>query len=1157
MRLVAIIVVLLCCLGGTAQAESVCARVALEIAQEMTLERVAFDAKLVIHNKLPERNLTNIRVDISILDALGNQKNDQFFVRLTTQDNITETGSDGSSVNGDGIVNANQSAEIHWLIIPSPGAGGEVATGVPYDVGATLTYTLDGTTEVLSITPDRITVRPAPLLYLDYFTPWQVLGDNPFTAQAEAPIPYPLAVRVMNDGYGPANKLKIDSAQPKIVDNKQGLLINFRLLGAAVNDQTVQPTLQVDLGNLASKTAATAYWQMISSLSGRVVDFSAEFSHSDELGGTLTSLLQETNTHYLIHMVRANLPGRDLLLDFLADANADGGDNPLPDTLFESEIPTDGSDRSAARSVVTVVDPSSAPDRPTQSEPQVDLDLNLGASPPTGWIYSRMDDPSQGLLVLEDVIRADGVHLDRYNFWVDEGLDSDYHTTYSLQIFDYRDPNSPPPGSYTLVFAQPEEDLIAPVSTLLFDGPAIEGDTTLVTPETRIIFTAIDNNGGSGIESMFRKLGGTGVYADDSFIAAQPFNLPEGADATLEYYAVDRAGNVETTLAQHFVVDALAPVIDSFAVVPESFAPQTPLGMAGQRRVELVINANDDIVTSLPVVVEIYSGENLVHSFTATVTSGEELRLAWDGRDQNGDLLGEGSYRVQLSVSDGLDNVFDDQAPSHSAVAEATVSIVPWLSEQAIDPTDSDQQYPDLSGSLAVWQDRRNDNWDIYSMDISSLPGASQQITTDTADQQYPVTDGSRIVWQDDRNGDWDIYGYAGTEEVIYGESGDQQLPTVSGDWVAWQDDHNGNWDIYVKNIATSDVYRITNHERDQLHPALDGTLLYWEDYRHGLADIYSVDLTEVAAGGLIADLEQRRTYDADSQIDPVPQGGALVWTDRRDGQLEIYRETGNGSAQRLTYGEGDRSQADLLEGVLAYVDNSAGSADPNLAFIDLNNGSGALISTNGARQEHPALGDGMVVWQDNRSGIWQIYAAPLQPVPQPVTVTLLPGYNLLSVGQALIDQYPTAADLLADESLKLEKVLFYSAPHGQYFEADLAGNNFDLEVGMGLELYALESATLTLAVGGESTGYTLLTGTNHIGALTVPYGYRAYDLLRSLGLENVQGVRRFDAQTGLWQCATIRTKGEDLTLVGQNFTLSNGDGLIVTMKQRVDGWRP
>jgi beta propeller repeat protein len=1159
MRLMVLIVLLCCFSEGIAQAaESACARVSLEIAQELTLERVAFDAKLVIHNKIPDKDLTNIRVDVSIVDESGNQKNQQFFIRLTSQNNISETGGDDNAVNGDGIVNANTSAEVHWLIIPSPGAGGQATVGVPYDVGATLTYTMDGESQVLPINPDRITVKPAPLLYLDYFTPYQVLGDNPFTPETEAPIPYPLAVRVMNDGYGPANTLKIDSAQPRIVENSQGLLIDFRLLGASVNDQPVQSTLLVDMGDLASKTAGTAHWEMISSLSGRVVEFSAEFSHADELGGELTSLLQETDTHYLIHRVKANLPGRDDRLDFLADAGADGGTNPFPDTLFESQIPAGGSDRSAAQSSVSTQAPLAAPQRPTPEEPQVGLTLNLGAIPPSGWIYTRMADPSQGLLVLEDVIRADGVHLDPNNFWVDEGLDADYQAIHTLQFFDYRNPLSPPPAGYTLVFAQPGDDLEPPVSTLVFDGPVLEGETTAVTPQTRIVFTAADNEGGSGIEAMFKKLTGSEVVEDSAFVGAQPFNLAAGAEATLEYYALDRAGNVEATQSRSIVVDDAPPVIDSLAVVPDSFAPQTPAGMAGRREVELVLTASDTLALELPVTVDILLGETVVKSFSATATSGSELRLSWNGQDNNGHLLAEGSYLVRATVGDGLDNSLDEEAPSHHAGAEETVTIVGWFEGIAIDPTSTDQQYPVMAGSQVVWQDMRNGTWDIYRMDIASLPGTSQQLTTNDADQQHPATDGARTVWQDARNGGWDIYGFSTVEEEIYSGGGDQQLPVVAGDWVAWQDNRNGNWDIYAKDLATVTVYQLTSHERDQLHPALDGSQLYWEDYRHGLADIYRIDLAALKAGGQVVDLESRVTFDLDSQIDPVGQANLLLWTDRRDGQQEIYRDAGYGQAQRLTYGEGDRNQPTLLDGVLIYVDGSAGSDDPNLAFVDLNNGSGAILSSHPARQEQPALGGGMVAWRDDRDGVWQIYAASLQPNPQPVQVALLPGYNLLAVGQNLVDRYPTASDLLADQALPgLERALFYSAPHGQYFEADLAGRNFDLDVGMGLDLYAGQAGSLQVAASGEKSSYTLLVGTNHIGMLTGPYGYRAYDLLRSIGLENIQGVRRFDGQTGLWQSAAVRGPAESLELVGQNFTIHAGDGLVITMKQRVDGWQP
>ena len=144
-------------------------------------------------------------------------------------------------------------------------------------------------------------------------------------------------MRVLNAGYGAAKNLKIDSAQPKIVDNAQGLLIDFRLLGASVNDSAVSPSLTVNIGTLESKKIATGYWEMISTLSGRFVEFNATFSHASDLGGELTSILKQTNTNYLIHRVKVNLPVETEGSTSLPDTDKDS--EHLPDAIFESEIP--------------------------------------------------------------------------------------------------------------------------------------------------------------------------------------------------------------------------------------------------------------------------------------------------------------------------------------------------------------------------------------------------------------------------------------------------------------------------------------------------------------------------------------------------------------------------------------------------------------------------------------------------------------------------------------------------------------------------------------------------------------------------------------------------------------------------------------------------
>lgn len=1126
---------------GVPEAHAACAKVSMQILQELTVERVAFDAKLAITNGISDQSLDNLRVDVIIRDFNGNVKNDLFFVRPPILTGVT------GNLDGSGSVGASGKGEAHWLIIPSPGAGyiesnGALQqVGVDYWVGATLSYTVNGTQEVVPINPAKITVKPMPQLVLDYFMPYQVLGDNPFTPQVEPPVPYPLAVRVMNDGYGTAAKLRIDSAQPKIVDNKQGLLIDFRILGATVNDGAVTPSLTVDFGDLPSKKGATASWQMISTLSGTFKEFKTSFTHASELGGDLTSLIKSTNPHYLTHMVKVNLPGRDNRLDFLADVNGSTG------FIYESEIPNGSTKLADAQSPVIVVLPAAAPARPTPDAPGVALTLPLGA---TGWVYTKMADPSQGLQNLTDVVRADGVHLDPHNFWVDQGLDANYKKTWTLQFIDYR-ADSTTPGSYTLVFSQPVADTTPPTTTLVLDGPAVGTNPVYITPQTRVILTASDNDGGSGVDGMYKKV--LGVDAD--FVAAYPFTLPAGS-YTVQYYSTDLAGNVETAKSTRVVVVGAAPTLSSFTAAPASFAPQAPKGVAATRTTTLKLTAASG-ATSLPVEIAIASGApflqaNVVRTLKGTATPGAELDLTWDGRDATGRFVPIGAYSARATVTDGLDNSADPTAPSHTATADTSLSVADWFQAAPLDPNPAaNQMHPRVSGTKAVWQDMRNGRWDIYLKDLAG--GVSQLIPSASPDRERPAIDGNIVVWQDYRSGNWDIYGYdlsTGIEFPISTASGDQTQPVIAGNWVAWQDNRSGNWDIYAYNLITRETIQVTSHERDQLHPALSGTTLAWEDYRNGAAEIYQYDLS--------ARTETRVTFDTVEQLLPAVSGTTFVWTDLRNGQKDVYAYDPARGAIRLTYGQGDHSQAAISGSLVVYTDYEAGANDPNLSFRDLSSGAGGRLTSDPSRQEEPAIGTGYVLWQDNRDGKYQIYYAPFSTEPLLIEADLKPGFNLVAVGDALKSAYPAASAMIGGGSgLGIQRLLLYDQSRNAYLEANGAGGDFSLVKGNALVIYAGKPGTIKLAESGESSTYTLLPGTNQIGILTVPFGYSAYDLMRSVGLDNIQSVRRFDTAIGAWQTVAARQGTNGTEIVGMNYTIYPGDGLFITMKNRVDGWTP
>jgi hypothetical protein len=389
---------------GTVHGEesSLCATVKIEIRQELTLERQAFDAHMRIINGLTHMGLEDVDIDVVFTDEQAspvlvtsdpNASEAKFFIRLDSMDNIAD-------VDGTGRIEPSGTADIHWLIVPAPGASDGIPTGKLYYVGATLTYTLGGEAHVTRVTPDYIYVKPMPELVLDYFLPAEVFGDDAFTEEIEPPIPFCLGVRVTNTGHGAARSLKIDSAQPKIVENQQGLLIGFAITGSEVDGHPAANSLLVDLGDIDPQTSKAARWTMTCSLSGRFSEFTASFSHSNELGGELTSLMEGMGTHLLVRDVLVDVAGRDGVRDFLAK-----------DGDFLKVYETDGPDGA-------VLDRSGASSVTLQSESGSQETYSLTMPVTAGFAFVKIPDPGQGQMALASVSRSDGKSIKTANAWL-------------------------------------------------------------------------------------------------------------------------------------------------------------------------------------------------------------------------------------------------------------------------------------------------------------------------------------------------------------------------------------------------------------------------------------------------------------------------------------------------------------------------------------------------------------------------------------------------------------------------------------------------------------------------------------------------------------------------------------------------------------------
>lgn len=519
-----VIFILLSLFAGTmslyAADGTVCAQVQLQIVQEITFERLAFDAELKLSNNLDNAPLENIRVDVKINDENGVAANEVFFVKVNGMRDI-------NSVDGTGIISPLKTGVINWLIIPGKGAGGEIATGKRYSVKADIFYGVSDKQYKLETWEDWISVKPEPGIILDYFLPNEVTGDDPLTeGVVEESVPFMLAVRAKNTGYGVARDFKIDSSQPEIINNEKGLLADYEITGSWLHGESAPDTLQINFGDIVGPYGSVmAYWNMLSSLKGEFNEFTASFSHSQELGGAQTSLIEAVYTHYLIKDVLVDTPGRDNVIDFFSDADKNG----TPDSIYESE---------GASFTVIAVEASAGPP-PTPQNNAVKIDITSAVN--ELWGYIQIPDPCGSDIEISEVLRSDGKIINSRNYWVKKS---------SFYLVDIMSSEK----SYTLYYDVTQMDNIAPVTAIFIGEPKYGEEPVYITSKSSISLTASDDI--SGVELTEYRIGDDpwGEYT-------APFVVLTAEENIIYYRSKDVVGNLEDAKELRIYADNVPPSI--------------------------------------------------------------------------------------------------------------------------------------------------------------------------------------------------------------------------------------------------------------------------------------------------------------------------------------------------------------------------------------------------------------------------------------------------------------------------------------------------------------------------------------------------------------------------------------------------------------------
>ncbi len=490
---------------ASAFSQTLCATASVQLSQNATLDRQAFVATMTINNGLPA-SLTNLAVTVNFTDANGNTVTDSinypnlsnplFFISLNNGSTIP-----GSIANG-------SSASISWLIIPSIGAG-VGASGTSYNVGATLSYDLNGQPQTIVVTPAPILVEPLPSLTLDYFLPTQVYGLNPQTQQG-TPIPFAFGVRVINTGVGAADSFSINSGQPQITANVQGLAETVTLLGSQVNGVAqANATYLVNFGNIPGNGGvATAVWTLTSSLSGQFTAFNATFTHANALGGAITSVITAVNSHLFIQQVLVDTPGADNIGDFLA---SDTVNSATTYTVYGSDGTNTPVTNVSAQAHLTF--------KSTGSGSQV---YSLAVPATSGFLYVSLTDPRSGAMSLASVVRADGKVMNPNNIWLSSTFNKTTNVwNYFFNVFD--DTNNSGMG-YTVTYVPtPGRPVLVPITNqTIMVGHSLNLTVKASDPNGPIPVLAVkglpagptftDNHNGTGTLAWTATTGQIGSY---------------------------------------------------------------------------------------------------------------------------------------------------------------------------------------------------------------------------------------------------------------------------------------------------------------------------------------------------------------------------------------------------------------------------------------------------------------------------------------------------------------------------------------------------------------------------------------------------------------------------------------------------------------------
>jgi hypothetical protein len=310
-----------------------------------------------------------------------------------------------------------------------------------------------------------------------------------------------------------------------------------------------------------------------------------------------------------------------------------------------------------------------------------------------------------------------------------------------------------------------------------------------------------------------------------------------------------------------------------------------------------------------------------------------------------------------------------------------------------------DEVFPTVCGTTVVYQfySSRYDDWEIQGADVSdpALP-VLFPITDVPGTDAYPVIDGNDVVWQHEyRPGeDWDIHAadisnrHAASRYVIAGTVHDERVPYVSGGVVVWQHLFVGapDTDVFGARLTGQDDPNrfpvAASIDVDERYPCISGDLVVWNQRMPNVpqASLWGAD---------ISDPNNPRSFFTamllgDHEFPSISNGVVVGRETDGDGKVMLDNLFDPFNPEQIS--RSDRTACPKIHRhVVVWHEQDPSSRAWNIRAYNVRTGQEIVVTDRRMSDQmypsvyaEPDSRRCIVVWQDNRDGNWDVYAAIL-----------------------------------------------------------------------------------------------------------------------------------------------------------------------------------